>query len=48
MNEKELEDLENIAIKFEREKNNELMTMEIKFPKKHLLNVINFFRNLNS
>lgn len=51
MNKNELErfkKLEDIAMKFANESNEEFMTMEIKFPKKHLLKVIHFLRSLNS
>lgn len=51
MDKKELEEfrkLEDIALEFVKEENNELMTMEIKIPKKHLLKVIYFLRSLNN
>lgn len=40
--------LEDIALEFAKNKNNESMTMEITFSKKHLLKVMRFLENLEN
>ena len=39
--------LEYKALEFATNKNNDPMTLEIKFPKKHLLKVLKFLQHLN-
>lgn len=50
MNKKELEQyrkLEDKALEFARNNDNELMSLEIKFPKKCLLRVLKFLEHLD-